>query len=83
MAINFKKDIQYYKFCLYGFFKNLKFFETIIILFLHEEAGISWLQIGVLYTIRETTRNIIEVPSGVIADVLGRRKTMIFSSILV
>ena len=27
------KDKQYYKFCMYGFFKNLKFFEPFFILF--------------------------------------------------
>ncbi len=77
----FKKDIQYYKFCAYGFLKNLRFFEPFFILFLLEK-DISFLQIGIIYTIRELTRNIFEIPAGVAADVLGRRRTMICSFIL-
>jgi MFS family permease len=74
----FRKDIQYYKFCAYGFLKNLRFFEPFLILFFLEK-DITFLQIGILYTIRELTRNIFEIPSGVAADVLGRRRTMISS----
>ena len=42
---SFNKDIQYYKFCLYGFLKNLEFFEAFQILFLLEN-GLTFLQIG-------------------------------------
>ncbi len=76
--VAFKKDLQYYKFCFYGFFKNLKFFEPFLILFLLEK-GLSFLEIGALYSIREVLRNIFEVPSGLIADILGRRRTLIQS----
>ena len=72
------KDIQYYKFCAYGFLKNLRFFEPFLILFFLE-LDLSFFQIGTLYTIREITRNIFEIPSGLAADVLGRRRTMIAS----
>jgi MFS family permease len=74
----FRKDIQYYKFCAYGFLKNLRFFEAFLILFFLE-GNLSYLQIGVIYTIREVIRNIFEIPSGLAADVLGRRRTMITS----
>jgi MFS family permease len=74
----FRKDIQYYKFCTYGFLKNLRFFEPFLILFFLE-GKLSYLQIGVIYTIQEIIRNIFEVPSGLAADVLGRRRTMIVS----
>lgn len=74
----FKKDIQYYKFCLYGFLKNLRFFEPFIILFFLEN-NLTFLQIGILYSIREITRNIFEIPAGIISDSLGRKKTMITS----
>lgn len=78
MMSRFKKDLQYYKFCLYGFLKNQRFFEPFFILFLLEK-DMSYLQIGSIYTIREITRNIFEIPAGFGADVLGRRKTMITS----
>ncbi len=74
--IRFKKDTQYFKFCLYGFLKNQQFFEPFFILFLLEK-NMTYLQIGSIYTIREITRNIFEIPAGFGADILGRRKTMI------
>jgi MFS family permease len=75
---NFIKDLQYFKFCFYGFLKNLEFFEAFQILFLLEN-GLTFLQIGILYSIREITRNIFEIPAGIFSDSLGRRKTLMFS----
>lgn len=72
------KDLQYYKFCLYGFFKNLRFFEPFLILFFLEK-GLSFSQIGVLYAVREISRNILEIPAGVFADMFGKRRSMIYS----
>jgi len=74
----FKKDIQYYKFCFYGFLKNLRFFEPFLILFFLDK-NITFLQIGTLYAIREIFINVLEIPSGVIADVFGRKKSLIIS----
>lgn len=76
MSIVFRKDLQYYKFCLYGFFKNLRFFEAFLILFFLEK-GLSFFEIGTLYAIREITIYILEIPTGIIADALGRRKMML------
>lgn len=77
-ANTFNKDLQFYKFCSYGFLKNLRFFEPFLMLFFIEK-GLSYLQIGVLYSIREIGVNILEIPTGIIADAFGRRKTMVFS----
>lgn len=74
----FKKDNQYYKFCFYGFLKNLRFFEPFLILFFLDK-NITFLQIGTLYAIREVFINILEIPSGIIADVFGRKKSLIVS----
>ncbi len=74
----FRRDIQFYKFCLYGFLKNLRFFEPFLILYLNSQ-GISFLQIGTLYAIREIVRNVFEIPSGIIADGIGKRKALIFA----
>ena len=41
--------------------------------------GINFLEIGILYSAREITILIMEIPSGVISDALGRRKTLIIS----
>lgn len=74
--IAFEKNLQYYKFCLYGFFKNLRFFEAFLILFFLEN-GLNFLQIGILYSIREMVLVVMEIPSGLLADTFGRRKTLV------
>ncbi len=74
----FKKDLQFYKFSAYGFLKNLRFFDPYIILFFLE-VGISYVEIGILFSIREIATNFLELPTGIIADSIGRRRSMIFS----
>lgn len=74
----FSRDLQYFKFSAYGFLKNLRFFEPFLILFFLEK-GLSFLEIGTLYAIREIAVNILEIPTGAVADALGRRRTMIAS----
>ena len=78
------RDSMYLKFRLYGFLKNLRFFDPFIILFFID-AGLSFFSIGLLYAIREIFTNIFELPSGFMADSFGRRKAMLvsFSSYLV
>lgn len=76
MSVTFQKDKQYYKFCAYGFFKNLRFFEPFLLLFFLSK-GLTFLEIGTLYAIQEITINIFEIPTGVLADSMGRRRTMI------
>jgi len=78
IQFSFHKDLQYYKFCAYGFLKNLRFFEPFLYLFFLEK-GLTYLQIGTLITIREILRNVFEIPTGMLSDILGRRRTMIGS----
>ena len=78
MGKSFKKDLQFYKFCSYGFLKNLRLFEPFLMLFFLEK-GLSYFEIGILYSIREMTVNIIEIPTGLLADAFGRRRTMVLS----
>ena len=78
---NIKKDKQYYKFCLYGFLKNLRFFEPFLILFFLSK-GLSFFEIGILYAVREISINIFEIPSGIFADAFGRRKTLASSFLI-
>jgi MFS family permease len=73
----FERDLQYKKFSAYGFLKNLRFFDPYLLLFFRE-MGISFTLIGVLFSIREIVTNIMEIPSGIIADTFGRRKSMVF-----
>lgn len=78
------KDLMYHKFRAYGFLKNLRFFDPFIVLFFRE-AGLSFLQIGALFSVREISINVLEVPTGIIADAYGRKKAMLaaFTSYLV
>lgn len=78
MATAITKNIQYYKFCAYGFLKNLRFFDAFLLLFFMDK-GLYFSLIGVLYSIREISLAVFEIPSGVIADAIGRRKTLIAS----
>ncbi len=73
-----KKDKMFYKFALYGFLKNLRFFEPFMILFFRE-GGLTFLQIGMLYSVRDLATNILEIPTGVYADAFGRRKSMLMA----
>jgi len=76
-ATQVERDLQFWKFRAYGFLKNLRFFDPFLILFLRD-AGLSFLAIGTLISIREITTNILEIPTGVMADAFGRRKAMLF-----
>ena len=69
------KDKQYFKFSLYGFLKNLRFFEPFLIIFFLQK-DLTYLEIGTLYAIREIAINLFEIPSGIIADAFGRRLTL-------
>jgi len=73
-----KKDLQFYRFSLYGFLKNLRFFELFIIL-IFRDNGLTFLQIGLLYSIRDLTNYLTEIPTGFFADAFGRRKSMVLA----
>jgi MFS family permease len=75
---NLIKNRQYYKFCFYGFLKNLRFFDAFFILFLLEK-GLTFTQIGVLYALREIVINVSEIPSGIIADTYGRKSSLMIA----
>ncbi|MEA5031622.1 MAG: MFS transporter [Sphaerochaeta sp.] len=77
-SADFERNFQFYKFCAYGFLKNLRFYEPFLMLFFLEK-GLTFLQIGTLYAAREVSINIVEIPSGVIADSLGRKRSMAVS----
>ncbi len=73
--MSFVKNNQYYKFCFYGFLKNLRFFDAFFLLYL-KSKGISYTEIGSLYAIREIFINLLEVPTGIIADLYGRKTAL-------
>ncbi len=68
-------DTQIKKFCMYGFLKNLAFFKPYLLIYLMH-SGLSFFEIGILYSVREFVVYIFEVPSGIIADYYGRKKEL-------
>ena len=72
------KNRQYVQFCAYGFLKNLRFFDAFLILFFVDK-GLSFTEIGSLYALREIMVNVVEIPSGVVADTYGRKRSLVFS----
>ena len=75
------RNRQYFKFCIYGFLKNLRFFDAFFILFLIEK-GLPFTQIGILYAAREIVINVFEIPSGILADTFGRKSALIGSFVV-
>jgi len=68
--------LQIFKFEMYGFLKNLRFFEPYLIIYL-VASGLSLFEVGLLISIREIIIYIFEIPSGVIADMYGKKAELI------
>lgn len=69
-------DANIIKFGMYGFLKNLQFFEPFIYLYFLA-VGLSYFQIGLILSIREISTYIFEIPTGVIADTWGKKRSML------
>ncbi len=67
-----------FRFSLYGFLKNQQYYDPFLIL-VFREKGLSFFQIGLLIGFREVCVNLLEIPSGAVADLYGRRRAMILS----
>ena len=67
-----------FRFSLYGFLKNQRYFEPFLFL-VFLEKGLDFTEIGLLIAVRELTTSLLEIPSGAVADVYGRRLSMIFA----
>ena len=65
-----------FRFSLYGFLKNLRFFEAFLLLFMREK-GLSFTEIGVMFAFREICVNLFNIPTGALADLYGRKKSLI------
>ena len=68
--------LQVFKFEMYGFLKSLMFFEPYLIIYL-TISGLSLFEVGLLISIREIVIYIFEIPSGVIADMYGKKIELI------
>ena len=73
-----KEKRMLFRFSLYGFLKNQRYFEAFLILAFMDK-GLSFFQIGLLVGFGSLCSNLLEIPSGAVADLYGRRKSMILS----
>ncbi|MCC9601297.1 MFS transporter [Stieleria sp. JC731] len=69
-----------FRFCLYGFLKNQRYFAPFWIL-AFVDKGLSFATIGSLIGFQQICVTVGEVPTGALADALGRRQAMILSHI--
>ena len=67
-----------FRFCLYGFLKNQRYFEPFLML-VFLDRGLSFFAIGLLIACRDHAVNLLEIPSGAAADAFGRRRAMMLS----
>ena len=70
--------LMLFRFCLYGFLKNQQYYDPFLIL-IFLEKGLSFAAIGILFSFRAVCVNLMEIPAGAVADVVGRRRSMIVS----
>ncbi len=70
------KQVQ--KFYLASFLKNQTYFVPIMIVFF-QDLGLSYSEIFWIYTIGSGFSFLIEIPTGLIADIFGKRKSVIVS----
>jgi len=73
-----KNNNQIIKFCLYGFLKNLRFFEPYLYIYLIQVVHLNLFQIGTLFSIRGIIIYIFEVPSGILAHQYGKKTSLMF-----
>ena len=66
------------RFSLYGFLKNQQYYEYFLLL-AFIQMGLSYFLIGILIGFREIMINMMEIPTGAVADLYGRRKSMVLS----
>ena len=70
------RDPLLWRFSLYGFLKNQQYYEPFFLLVLRAK-GLSFFQIGLLYSFREICVNLMGIPAGFLADLKGRRASLL------
>jgi MFS family permease len=70
------RDRLLFRFSLYGFLKNQQYYEPFFLLVL-KSKGLTFFEIGLLYSFREVCVNVMGVPAGFLADMYGRRSSLV------
>ena len=76
MSVAKPRDSFLLRFSLYGFLKNQQYYEPFFLLVL-QGKGLSYFEIGLLYSFREICVNAMGIPAGFLADIYGRRTSLI------
>ncbi|HNY30700.1 MAG TPA: hypothetical protein PKO15_07425 [Fibrobacteria bacterium] len=76
MSIDRSPDPLLWRFSLYGFLKNQQYYEPFFFLVL-QAKGLSFFQIGLLFSFREVCVNLMGVPAGFLADFHGRKTSLL------
>ncbi len=76
-----KLEANIWKFYIYRVFASLVFVTPIFVLFL-QENGLSMTQVMILQSIYTAIIMLSLVPSGILADYLGRKKVIVFSTVV-
>jgi len=77
-----KINQQIKKFYLASFLKNQIYFVPIIVLFF-QDLGLTYAEIFWIFTIGSAFSFIIEIPTGIISDLYGARRSIIFSKFII
>lgn len=67
-----------FRFSLYGFLKNLRIYDAFLLIALLDR-GLGFAAVGWLFAIREATVLCLEIPSGAVADAVGRKRSLVAS----
>ncbi|PKN27359.1 MAG: hypothetical protein CVU65_02870 [Deltaproteobacteria bacterium HGW-Deltaproteobacteria-22] len=78
MSVDAVRPSMLFRFSLYGFLKNQLYFEPFFAIILLGR-GLDFFEIGVVFAVADVVTNVLEVPSGWVADHWGRRRSMILS----
>lgn len=70
------EDGLLFRFSLYGFLKNQTYFEPFFLLVLRGH-GLSFFEIGLLFSFRQLCVNLFGIPAGFAADLFGRRRSLL------
>ncbi len=70
------EDGLLFRFSLYGFLKNQTYFEPFFLLVLRGH-GLSFFEIGLLFSFRQLCVNLLGIPAGFVADLFGRRRSLL------
>lgn len=76
MTVLAKRDRLLFRFSLYGFLKNQQYYEPFFLLVL-KSKGLSFFEIGLLFSFREVCVNVMGIPAGFLADMHGRRTSLV------